>query len=147
MKLKDIDKVEAWKGGGVLPPGWHEVTIESCEEGESSNGNPQLELEYTNDEGSIRDWLVVIEKTYGKVKRLLEAAGVKIEEGDWDLNPKDLEGRRLGIRVQEEPDYKDPTQTRLRVQAYRALSDVPGDTTGLNNGDSKAADAEDDIPF
>ena len=106
MKLKDMDKVEAWSGTGgtLLGVGPHNVTIETVEEGKSGNDNPQLELELTGEAGSIRDWIVVVPQTYGKVKSVLEAAGITVQEGDWDFNPQSLVGKRVRIIVGEEAD-------------------------------------------
>lgn len=148
IKIKDLDKVETWKGGGLLGPGAHIVTIESVVESTSSGGHPQIEIDFAADDGggSIRDWLVVIPKTYGKVKSLIEAAGLKIEGDEWAFEPNTLVNRRLRIRVGDEPDFKDPSKTRARVQSYEQL---PTDVPGGNGGAPQPAAASDDsdLPF
>src|SRR5262245_60530703 len=40
----NLDNVEAWKGGAVLPPGHHLVRCTDAEEGRSSGGHPELHL-------------------------------------------------------------------------------------------------------
>lgn len=140
MKLKDMDKVEAWTGG-ILPVGPHIVTIEKVEEGKSSGGHDQLELEFvaTDGQGSIRDWLVVIPSTYGKVKQLLDACGIDTESGDWDFKPDTLRDKTLGIRVGEEPDRQDATKMRKRVLAYIPADDAAKTDVPASNND--------DLPF
>jgi hypothetical protein len=82
ITLNDIDQTEAWSaGGGLLPPGRHLCRIVDTEEGESSNGNPQmiLTLEAIAGEhvgGQIKDWIVVVPQTYGRVRQILDAAGL-----------------------------------------------------------------------
>ena len=146
MKLKDFDKAEAWSEAPRLPLGWSDVKIESVEEGKSSNNNPQLTIEYGNSQGSIREWLVVVEATYGKLKALTDAAGIVVEGEDFD--PQTLVGKSIGIYIEEEPSRKDPTQTFRNVSAHRPAgqgSDIPGDTEGLPAANGQGAD--DDIPF
>jgi hypothetical protein len=146
--LKGVGEVEAWSSDVMLPTGWHKVTIESAEEGTTSNGNPQIEMQFAGGGGTIRDWLVVIEKTMGKVAQLLDA--VRIDRTGIDaIDAKMLEKRSLYIYVGEEPDQKNPGKTRRRVQSYAAKlpdgASLPADTNGL--GGSGPEGADEDIPF
>ena len=153
ITLHDIDGEESWAVGRMLPLGVHDVTIAEVAQSNTSNNNPQIEMKFANKEGDyIRDWLVVVPNTYGKVLQLLEAVGIEPQPGDWDFDPGTLFEKRLQIRVGEEPDREDPTQMRSRVFAYMALGtvtqtggDVPADTTGLVGATSGSSD--DDIPF
>jgi hypothetical protein len=146
MKVKDLDQTEAWSGS-ILGPGRHAVKIVKATEGTSSNQNPQIELEYQslNSPGTIREWLVVLPTTYGKLKALLDAVGLVPEGGEWDFPTQSLVGRKLAIWVDEETDRQDPTKKRNRVNAHEALdtSDVPADTSGF--GAQSASEA--DLPF
>lgn len=149
--LKDMDKVDAWSGGGILGAGAHTVYVDRAEEGTSSGGHPQIELEFRSAQGagSIRDWLVCIESTAGKVRSLLDATGIEPQAGEWQFEPRMLVGRKLDIRVSEEPDRNDPSKTRSRVQEYATAgalaTDVPADTSGLPAGNGAAKD--DNLPF
>lgn len=140
MKLKDMDQVEAWSSGVMLPVGWHLVTVDEAEEGTSSGQHPQLELAFTGNEGSIRDWLVDTEAARGKIKSMLEAAGIEIGGGDWELDPSSLVGRKLEIYVGEEPDRDDPAKMRRRVKAYRPPQ-------GGNGSSGGAVSGQPDLPF
>ena len=60
-------------------------------------------------------------KTRGKIKQMLEAAGVEVKEGDWDFDPQTLVGKKVRIHVGEKQDYNDPSKTRLRVQGYTPM--------------------------
>lgn len=125
MKVEGLKDAEAWKGGGVLPAGYHTVKIEDAKEGTSSGGHPQFELEFGNDTGSIRDWLVVVPTTIGKVKQLVDATGIEL--ADEEITAGMLQGRRLMIHVRMEP-HQDPAKgERARVNEYLPLKngDVP----------------------
>lgn len=150
----DLTEVEAWSGAGILPPGTHVCRIEDAEEGESSGGHPQIQLDLRaitgeHEGGTIRDWIVVIPATLGKVRAVLEAADVEIPEGAFELDASVFVGRLVRIVVREEPS-PDGTR-RARVKAYERpdgaelRSDVPADMSGLpGNGQAKG---DDRIPF
>lgn len=144
MKIGNLNEVEAWKGGGGLTVGTHDVVCIRAEETESSKGNPQIELEFEairgeEQGGTIRDWIVVIPATLGKVKGFMEACGVAIPEGEFNLNVSDIVGSTTRIVVRKEnPDDKYP-----KVVGYSAT-----DATVSAAASTGAADpAADKIPF
>ena len=146
IKLENIDQAEAWSVSQVLPPGWHNVQVLSAEESQSSAGHPQteLELESLNGDGKIKDWIVVMEKTLGKVRQLIEAAGLNIQGGAWEFDPVALKGAAVSILVRQEPKYGDPSTTVNKVVGYEPpRADIAQHTAG--NGSTHSAD--DDIPF
>lgn len=144
MKIGSLKEVEAWSGGAYLGIGTHPAEIISAGEGKSSGGHDQFEMEWQAVDGpekggTIKEWLVVIPSTMGKLKALLEACGVSIPEGEFDVAPDDLKGLRAAIVIRKEnPDDKYP-----RVTGYLPLSDLPADTTGLNG----SSDTTDKLPF
>lgn len=143
----DMTGVETWSAGDILPVGHHDVQITESKQGQSSGGHPQLELELTAtggeyEGGSIRDWIVVIPSTAGKVKQLLEALGVKVPDGSLSFEASDLEGKRAKILVREEPDQEG--KPRTRVKAYEAAEGEP--VGAASNGNGRKSDA-DDLPF
>lgn len=122
----NLDGVEAWKGGTVLPAGWHDVQINEHTDGFSSNNNPEIRLKMAafvgeHAGGTISDWIQVTESTAGKVRQLLEAAQVQIPQGNFQLPEGYLNGRRVRLLIREEPDYQDPTKLRSRVKAYEPI--------------------------
>lgn len=147
----NLDGVEAWSGAGTLPPGQHVCKIEEATEGTSSGGNPQVELLLRATGGdtagaSIRDWIIVIPSTLGKVRQFLEAARCAIPQGDFAFPTGQLTGRSVLVTVREE-EYGG--KTRARVVAYEPATDFAG-----NGGDPQPALAasgpahrDDDIPF
>jgi hypothetical protein len=155
---------KAWAvGEGILPAGDHVVEVlEASGTGTSSGGYPQIEVKVGNADGEIRDWIVVIPSTIGKVVQLTDAVGlprpedaqVEADGPGFRLDPKYLDqliGKKVGVLVRQEPDRNDPTKMRDRVKGYVPASDigpsdVPADTAGLGNGGSPATDDE-DIPF
>jgi hypothetical protein len=146
FKLKDLDKVEAWKGGAMLPLGWHTVTIESADDSEkSSGGHDQVELRFTGKLGDIREWMVFTPNSLGKAVALLNACGIEVKGGNWEFPTGELPGKALSIFVGEEDDRKKPGQKRRRVQAFEAA----GKGTPLGDGASSngAGGDGDDLPF
>lgn len=118
----DVTDVEAWEASDILPPGTHKVEVIKAEEGTSSGGHPQLELElraYTGEhqDGTIRDWIVVIPSTAGKVKQILEAFGIEKLVG---YGAEDFKSRRAQIIVRTEPR---DGQEYSKVRAYEPVSD------------------------
>jgi hypothetical protein len=144
IKLQDVDKAEAWAVGGILPPGWHNVQIISAEESQSSGGHPQIELdlESVSGDGKIKDWIVVMAQTLGKVRQLIDAAGVDIQAGEWEFDPATLKGCAVSILVREEPKYGDPSTMVNKVVGY----EPPRANLAMDaaNGSHKT---HDDIPF
>jgi len=134
MKVGSLKDVEAWSGGGgYLGIGTHPAEITSASEGESSGGHPQFELEWSAISGeqkdaTIKEWIVVIASTKGKLKGLLEACGVEITDSLDEVNPSDLQGLQANIVVRKEnPDDKYP-----KVMGHLPLSDLPApDMDGL----------------
>jgi hypothetical protein len=146
----DLTGVEAWKGGG-LTSGTHTCVIDEVSEGTSSGGYDQIELllrsiDGPESGGKIRDWVVVNERTMGKVRALLEAAQIPVPEGTFRLDSSKLLGKVLAVIVRDEQHNG---ATRPRVQAYAPVNwagDIPVDTTGLGNG-SSVHGSDPDIPF
>lgn len=145
IRVNDMDKVDAWAGGGILGPGKHEVEIGSAQEGMTRNDNPQVEIEFDalDGSGSIRDWLVFTPNSLGKARMLLDAIGIAPESGEWEFPTHQLGGKRLTIQVGLEPDYRDPSKTRNRVQAY--LPAGQGDAEPAEA--ASVPDGEPDLPF
>lgn len=142
----DMTDVEAWVAGDILPAGTHTIEVTDTEEGTSSGGHPQAELDmrcvsgqYVD--GTIKDWIVVIPKTAGKVKQILEAFGVENLDGKVTFSASDLKGKRANIVVREEPYDGKP---RSKVKAYEPASEVAA-TNGSEPTEAKAD--EDDLPF
>lgn len=129
MSIKvNLTGVDAWEGGVILPPGSYYVRVSDAEEGTSSGGDPQIQLQLKaiggeHDGGEIRDWLVINARTLGKVKQVLTALGLP-SDGELDLSAESFVGKACQIVVRNEPyDGKD----RARVKAYSAStgSDIP----------------------
>lgn len=113
-----LDGVEAWKGGnGPPPPGEYMCRIDDAGEGYSSNNHPQIELSLSVATGefqgaTLRDWVVVIPETLGKVRQLLEAAGMQIPQGEFQMSAHDLRGRSVQAVIREE-DWRGKKRTRV----------------------------------
>lgn len=143
----DLAGVEAWEAGDILPAGTYTVEVTDSEEGKSSGGHPQIELDLRciagqYDGGTIKDWVVVIPSTAGKVKQILAAFGVEGLDGTVKFEASDLKGKRANIVVREEPyDGK----LKSRVKAYEPAAAVSSPTATTNGSDAKADD--DDLPF
>jgi hypothetical protein len=160
MSGNPFQSTDAWEvqTERLLPDGNHVVTIQSAEDGTSSGQHPQIELEVSNSQGRLRDWLVITDASIGKVVALAQAASVELPSDEDILDGLRLKqswmdklvGKKVGIVARDEPDYKDPTKTRTRIQGYVAperikASDVPpnGETDFIH----APAKAKADIPF
>lgn len=141
----NLDGVEAWKGGAILPPGSYNCTIASAEEGTSKGGHPQIEVklealdgDYAG--GTITDWIVITEGSMGRVRQLLEAGDFQIPEGNFALAASDLAGLKVRILVREEPKNDGSGDMRSRVKAYEPVGEA---VAASSNG----RDKDDDLPF
>jgi hypothetical protein len=151
-------------GGGILPAGEHLVAVHEIDgTTTSSGGYPQIVVTLGNPEGTIRDWIVVIPSTIGKVVQLTDAAGlerptdeqVEADGPGYRLDPKylgKLVGKQIGVVVRDEADRNDPTRTRQRVAGYVPASavkktDVPTDDWNPSQPAPQSVADPDDIPF
>jgi hypothetical protein len=149
----NLDGVEAWKGGQVLPVGRYLCRCTDAEEGRSSGGHFEIHLtwEATTGEhtgGQIQDWVQVTENSYGKVRQLLEAARVPIPSGEFSLAAAPFLNTTAEVVVRE--GHKQDGTPRMEVAAYNppsGKSDVPGAQAGefVHAGNSTKAD--DPPPF
>lgn len=153
MKVENLDQQETWGVGGILSTGDHLCICDSAEEGTTSRDNPQIEMKWRAIAGpqngdSITDWLVVLPQTYGKVKQMLEAVGITVQGGDWDIPVSSIVGRKAYVVVRQEADQSDATKMRDRVQGYRSAgqagSDVPADTSDFSTA---GAPGGNEFPF
>lgn len=150
----NLDGVEAWKGGQMLPPGRHLCRCIDAEEGRSSGGHFEIHLtweavtgEHTG--GQIQDWVQVTETTLGKVRQLLEAARVSVPSGEFSLSAPPFRNATAEVVVRE--GTKQDGTPRMEVVAYNpppAQSDVPGAQAGefVHAGAGNSAAADDDPP-
>jgi hypothetical protein len=154
---------EAWNvsTGTMLTEGDHFCHVTSVNgSGTSSGGYPQIEIEVGNAEGSIRDWIVVIPTSIGRVVQLTDACGlprptdeqVEMEPNGYRLDAEYLEqlvGKAVGVIVRAEPDRLDPTRTRDRVKGYVTPDQVQAPPlTGTGSADAfQDKDEKKDIPF
>lgn len=143
MTKIDLSGVDAWKGGGLLPPGKHHVEITNAID-DDSKSSPRVEVELRavggpNDGGTIRDWLTLSEAAFGRIRQFLEAVKYTIPDGPFDMPTTELIGRQCTILVREEP-YNG--EMKSKVKAYEAATgDLPA-TAG-----SAAGSASTDLPF
>lgn len=151
IPISNLNEVDTWEGGEILPPGTYVCQIDEAQEGTSSGGHPQIELSLRalgseHNGGTIRDWIVVLDTTLGKVKSLLEAASVRIPEGDFDLDPTILEGQRVQILVREEP-YEQKLRSKVKGYSPPPTNGAPGVHEPLVASAGSQSRIDDDIPF
>jgi hypothetical protein len=76
MSDNPFASASAWdvRTGQMLPAGRHVCEVYEIEGGgNSSGGYPQIELKVGNADGEMRDWIVVLPSTIGKVVQLTDA--------------------------------------------------------------------------
>lgn len=146
-----LDNVESWKGGAMLSPGSHPVRCTDAEEGRSAGGHFELHLTWeatagAEKGGTIQDWVQVTQTTLGKVRQLMEACGIQVPAGQFELGAGKLQGAQCVVVVRERP--KPDGTPRLEIVAYQRA--VPGSDLGDNQGREfvhAGAPAADDKPI
>jgi hypothetical protein len=147
----NLDNVEPWKGGDMLPEGKHLCRAVETEEGKSSGGHFQIEVtweavagDYIG--GQIRDWVVVTENSMGKVKSLLLCCGIDVPAGGFSLSADLIKGRACEIVVRPQP--KPDGTPALKVVAYQApSSDATPPAATMGTAAQPSAKAEEPVPF
>jgi len=139
----NLSGVEASTGGAVLGVGKHRATFTESVEGESSGAHPQFEVKLSNDEGSIRDWVVITDKSLWKVRQMIEAVGHEIPDGEFKFQASWLVGCEVGITVAIEK-YKDEDKTRVKY--YDRLPETKAKKISSGHA-STGVDDDDSIPF
>lgn len=133
--IPNLADVEAWSGGSLLPPGRHLCRVDSVDDSQLSPGqHPQIivDLRCTNGQhagSTAKDWIVITEKTLGKVRQFLEALGMQIPQGDFYLPTDHIPGRPVVVNVIEEDGNEPadpanpmgPRKKRLRIQSYERV--------------------------
>lgn len=145
----DMTGVEAWSSTGILQPGDHTCKIVEAVETTSASGLPQLQitLESVSPDSAgdqIRDWISLTPQARGRLKQLLEAAGVEVPDGRMTLDLDDLEGRRVKVLVRH-AEYQG--QLRSRVKAYEFPQDWVDSAGEKLEEPQPAGGSLDDIPF
>jgi hypothetical protein len=152
----NFDDVEAWSGGIILNPGTHVVKCVKAEEGTSSGGHDQIELEFEAIAGeevgaTIRDWQVVTPESRGRVLQILKAFGAKIPKGDWNLDAKQLVGKTCKIVVRKEPKRDGSGDEVSVVKAYQPVGDGDAAVQGVKDAFPGATESkgggDEDLPF
>lgn len=143
MEIPALDAVDAWSGGAILPPGWHEVSVNQVNETKSTNGHPQAEIRMDSPEGSITDWVTVTSESLGRVKQVLLAFGIEIPAGKFGMDWSQLVGRQVRVFVREEPKNDGSGQTRTKVKAYEPSRGGAGASSGMPGASREG----DDLPF
>ena len=119
MKVNDLSQVEDDAAPRTLiAPGTYSVIVTDAQERTASTGTEGIGLELEIAEGSdkgraIWDNVWVTEKAMWRVKALFKALRYEYPEGEFELDPAELIGRRMFVGVDhEEYDGK----VRVRVQ-------------------------------
>jgi hypothetical protein len=155
----DFNPTDAWAEPSlerILGEGNHICDVVSLEDGTSSGGHPQIAAQFRNQDGEIRDWLVITPNTFGKITSFILALGV--EQANYPKPDDDFDSstgrfkqeyldalvkmhRKVGLVVRNEDDPRniDPStmqpRKRARVKGYvhpdritERQSDVTGPT-------------------
>jgi hypothetical protein len=154
-----LSGVDAWSADDQLEPGTYRMVAGATERKDSSNGNPQVQVDWSVTAGPYRgaeqrDWITVTEKAMGRVVQVLEAAAVEIPStefeshgalADWLVGA--LKGKTVDAVVRLEPGRKDPSKEWPTIKGYKRPlegSDVPAD--GPSGGVTVKADDK-PLPF
>lgn len=141
----DFGGVDAQQGGGMPDPGKYLCIIDDVEEKTASTGTPGIGVTFRIRGGDFDDRLLwdniwITERALGRAKWCLECAGIKVPDGRFSIEPRQLIGAKVVLTVRhEEYQAKDgATKVRAAVKAW----DKPG-----AEQQSAASTKDDDIPF
>lgn len=121
---------EAKRPSFILPPGDYPAQIIIAEEKQSKKGNPMLVVKLkvfntaTGGETKIIDYMLQGGE-YGadwRIKELVEASGIEVSG---DLNPYELNGRNLKVRLKIKPAKGDFSESNA-VVSYMPWNDTDG---------------------
>jgi len=164
----DFERIEAFKPTQrkpVLRAGAHVVTIDEVENAISSGGFPMLRLTLSNSAGMQWDYVTINpakEFTLRRVAGLVDAADLpRPKKGDFDPATgrladsyvRRLQGRKVGIVVQDEPDNRPDHlgEMRPRVVGYlppvEVNADLPVESPAVELYQAAVTADDDDIPF
>lgn len=140
----------AGSGFTPLPAGWYDIRVEDASEVTASTGTPGIKLEMSVTAGphaghKIFDRMWISAAGLSFVVQRLQAMGYPIPEGEFELEPMELIGRRCSVKVEPRTYTKnDGSQgTADDVKAYDKIAgqDLPvAPAAAAPVGDS-------DIPF
>jgi hypothetical protein len=138
----DFTGVEATPGGGPVAEGEYRCRIDEAKEKVASTGTPGVEVvlkimggEY--DGRLLWDTIWISDKALGVARWKLQCAGLKVPDGPFRLEARQLVGRVIKATVRhEEYDGK----FRARVKAWDEAEGAAGPAPAPRTGD-------DDIPF
>jgi hypothetical protein len=156
-----------------LGKGDHKTKVIEADTSErSSGGYPQIVLKLANAAGaSIRDWVTITDRSYGKIVQIIQALGleppkddeIEVDEETGFTIPTDAYvqtwvGKDVGVVVRPQQKYGAPEGEMVdRVQGYVPVTSInasdatsAGDLVDWKDQiDQRAAGtaADDDIPF
>tara|TARA_B110000046_G_scaffold24980_1_gene24164 strand:- start:332 stop:784 length:453 start_codon:yes stop_codon:yes gene_type:complete len=129
-------------GSSLLPKGDHEVCIEGVKATKTSKGFDQLEVNYKNDDGSRKQWIIFRHENPMTQKIGLETLKKLLDNLGWEgATPPSVEwfeGRAVKISVYQ--TKKDPN---LSVRDTHKSQAAPATSSDFNDVD----DIDDEIPF
>jgi hypothetical protein len=136
---------------GVLPEGEYLARIADAKESTSKAGNDMLVLDFVVENGTwkgaeVRDWVVPGNPMgAGRLKVIMQAAGLPTPDGSFELRVEDLVDKRLEVSVRHEA-YEGSMKPKIKAYAKPVGSDIPTPLDPISNG--TAAPAEDsNLPF
>ncbi len=145
----DFTGVEPAKIYDVIPPGKYLIAVKAAEEVTAGTGTPGIKLtlevlggEYAG--GEIRDGLYFSPKAMPFVMQRLQALGVQIPAGPFQLTASQLVGKRAVVTCRDE-EYEGtngPAKT-LRVKSYDPAGSAQEQPTATAAGTVR----DSDIPF
>ena len=143
-KVKTSDRPS---GSSLLDRGTHEVMIESAAIKKTSKGGDQIEINYKNDNGSRKHWIMVNNPHSEENTRygLQELKGVLDVLGWTGSNPPEVDwfaGKACEIEV-----WPDKNSGNLKVGRVNKSKIASLDAGASDFNQAPSADLDDEIPF
>jgi hypothetical protein len=107
MKVNDLTEVSDEPTSTLVAPGTYSVVVTDAQERVASTGRQGIGFDLEIVEGpqkgrAVWDTCWLSEKAMWRIKKVLSALQYPIPEGEFDLNPADLIGRRMFVAVEHE---------------------------------------------
>lgn len=146
----EVDFTGVESGGRSVPEGNYQLEVVSCEEKESSEGNPYLAWKYKVSEGAykgatIYDNTSLTAKALWRLKNLLEAMGVEVPSGKMGLDLKSYVGNKVWVKIVNEV-YQGKEKPRvgefLREAPHGVGAEAPSGGKSIKKGQTVKFDYE-----
>lgn len=109
----------------LLPEGWNNMTVNSCEPSVSKKGNQMMVIGLMTDTKDYVEtiYLVAEQGKRWQLKKLLNACGIESgKDGIYNWSPKDIINKNINVLIElEDQEYIDRNGTTQKTKQNRVI--------------------------